>query len=773
MNIEFYKQLIFKANFGYALQKVILNESGIPADLEFIEVNSRFEKIFGLEAAELIHRTVKNTIPSLLDTRPGLLDFCTEVALNGGEKEFELYSDLLERWFQIQITSPEKHYFAILLYDITKRKKLEIAIKKEHDFSRELIEGLPGIFYMLSSDGQFVMWNLNMKEIADATEEEMVLLNALTLFEGENKQLIAERMTEVFMNGSSTAEAELTSLKGRRFSFYFSGKRIELDGQPYLIGSGFDITERKKIENALKESELKFRNYVESAPVGIFLADTKGNYTLVNQAASITTGYSIEELTGMNITDLVYSEDIPQAMGKFQEVILKGETSVETRFVKKSGEVHTWIVKAVKISDSQLIGFTTDITDFKNIEQSLIKSKEQAEKANLAKSEFLANMSHEIRTPLNSVIGFTDLLKDTPLNKEQFDYIHIVNNSAHLLLGIINDILDFSKIEAGMLTIEKLETDIIELIKHVANKTKIFAHKKNLNLSVKIADNLPRYVVIDPVRLEQILVNLLNNAIKFTEEGKVELIVESLLQEKFSNQCLIKFIVQDTGIGIPEEKQEKLFKPFSQADSSITRTYGGTGLGLTISNSLARKMDSEIKLYSEPGVGSRFYFTIPAEFKEKIQGQENPEADKYNVLSDKVKPLILIAEDNQVNMKLIKIIIKKILPGSIIIEAHDGIEAVDSAITKTPDLVLMDIQMPNKDGISATIEIREREKEMDIHIPIIALTASAIQEEKEKCKKIGMDDFLTKPINRIKLKRILQKYLIDKNPIVSSVLLAN
>lgn len=425
-----------------------------------------------------------------------------------------------------------------------------------------------------------------------------------------------------------------------------------------------------------------------------------------------------------------------------------------------------------------LISFADSISNAierKNLEKNLIKSMEAANEASIAKSEFLANMSHEIRTPLNGVIGFSDLLMKTNLDENQRGFLQSILQSGTLLLDLINDILDFSKIEAGKLelspewvNIKDLVTDTLKIIQPTTNE-------KKLKLNLKVDDRLPKSVYVDSTRIKQILINLLSNAGKFTHQGHIDLAVTVDGPISQNGMMPLVFSVEDTGIGISKEKERTIFEAFAQEDNSTTRKYGGTGLGLTICSKLLELMESKLELQTTVGKGSKFYFKLDLPVSEEMvspktdqkkNGSNLPSNSNKGKSSNAVFKILLV-DDNPVNMLLAKAIVKKLLPTSVVSEAFNGLEALEEYKKEKPDLIFMDIQMPEMSGYEATKEIRKIEK--DVHTPIVALTAGTVKGEYQRCLEAGMDDYLSKPVLVSDISGMIEKYL-DSSPNTSQII---
>ena len=501
-----------------------------------------------------------------------------------------------------------------------------------------------------------------------------------------------------------------------------------------------EINRRVEAERLAHGQEDSYRALVEQASDGIFIADEAGRYLDVNASGCRLVGYSRDELLNKTIADLLPEGERERHTLFFQR-IMDGETMMgDWLLQRRDGTLLPAEVSAKRLPDGRLQSIVRDISERKSSEDELHKAKEAAEAASQAKSRFLANMSHEIRTPMNGIIGMTDLALDTSLTPVQREYLELVKESADSLLGVLNDILDFSRIEAGKMM---LQSSVFAIRPLVENSVKSFGHQareKGVEIVSRVAGDVPERVRGDATRLRQVVVNLVGNALKFTECGTVSLTLE-LESPAAEGEVVLRFAVSDTGIGIAPNQFEEIFESFSQGDGSITRRYGGTGLGLAISRRLVTMMGGRIWVESVPGAGSIFRFT--ARF-EAVENPSLPAAGEV-ALTSSLPLRILLAEDNIRSQTVIQGMLEKYDHRvSVVTSGRGALEALEE---REFDLVLMDVQMPEMDGISATRAIRESDSPLlDTDIPIIALTAHAMDGDRERCLAAGMNAYVSKPV---------------------------
>jgi len=489
---------------------------------------------------------------------------------------------------------------------------------------------------------------------------------------------------------------------------------------------------------------------IDSTNEGYWVLDADGNFVDVNPGYCNMLGYSRAEVMSMCIADFEEVAKMPQIRAQVQRIVQKGHERFETRHRHRDGHWIDLEITVTAIDQRYLVAFLRDISVRKRSDAALREATRLAEGANRAKSEFLANMSHEIRTPMNGILGLTDLLLETRLEALQREHLTMVKDSAESLLVILNEILDLSKIEAGKLHIEHMPFPPAVAIAQAVQSTQARAQAKGLDLQFIRGTSLPDLAVGDPARLRQIVLNLCDNAIKFTPTGSIT--VTATATEVANTQWELQVAVRDTGIGISKEKQGAIFEAFSQADTSTTRKYGGTGLGLTICARIAELMGGRIEVESEPGVGSCFQFTIllgrakadaVSAIKAPLVSQNTPDAVALHVL---------LAEDHPINQRLAMTLLQKW--GHSVVLAQNGLEAVTEFARQDFDLVLMDMQMPELGGLDATRQIRAAETEGK-RTPIIAMTANAMEADRLACYEAGMDDFIAKPFDANKLRLLI------------------
>jgi PAS domain S-box-containing protein len=519
-----------------------------------------------------------------------------------------------------------------------------------------------------------------------------------------------------------------------------------------------EIAERKHIDQKLEERTSFFNSLIENTPIAIVAVGLDDIVQFCNPAFESIFRYRQADVIGKSLLGLITNSETLSEVAANREDLWKGKViHTVTKRVRSDGSLVDVEAFSVPLGPTEdrtgAVMQYQDITERKRAEEALVRAKDAAEAASRAKSEFLANMSHEIRTPMNGIIGMTELALDTELTSGQREYLGLVLASADSLLKLINDILDFSKIEAGKIDIEKIEFPFQHSLDETLKSLALRAQQKNVELSWRVGPGIPEYLKGDVGRLRQIVVNLVGNAVKFTERGEIEVSVET--ESESEAGVLLHFRVRDSGIGIPKAKQEMIFEAFTQVDSSTTRNYGGTGLGLAITSRLVQLMGGTIWVESEPGQGSIFHFTSRFEFAgavPKTADSGNPEAIRSLPAGTAVPSMfpraqgmkILLAEDNAVNRKLATALLQK--RGHQVVATENGQEALDALERENFDLVLMDVQMPVLDGLDAIRAIRAKEQSSGSHLPIIALTAHAMKGDRERCLVAGADEYVSKPI---------------------------
>ena len=657
----------------------------------------------------------------------------------------------------------EVHVYGVSV-DITKELLAKEQLKEREELYRLLSENSRDIISLHDTAGNYLYISPAIQEMLGYKSEALIGTSPLAIVHPEDRQQLIKKIRLIVQHKRRSLSLQYRKLKADGSHIW-----VETNLKPILSQNGAlvkvqssirDITKRRKAQEAIKKSEKRFKDLIKFSPAGILTHDLEGKVLSVNQSFCALLEYSEEEILSKRIdfynsrkykgTFTAYLKDLKD--DKYAE----GEVCVRN---KKQEKVYLFFTSYL-IEEPDAIPYIVcnaqDITKRVLAEKALKKAKELAEESVSMKESFLANMSHEIRTPMNGILGISSLLSKTQLDDKQRNFLNIIQKSADNLLVVINDILDFGKIDAGKLELEEIPFDIHEVIQ-TACQTLIFkAEEKEISLEAKPFALTQTVFKGDPYRLNQVLLNLMNNAIKFTEKGGVTLTAQVI--EETPSQLTFEFSVTDTGIGITKDKHEKIFKEFMQATAGTTRKYGGTGLGLNICKRLIEMQNGRIWVESEPGKGSSFKFVLG--FQKCGKEEMVPlhlKKGKTDFSSLKTAH-VLLAEDNEINIILAKTLLEA--RGIAVEVARNGIEAVALAKENEYDLILMDIQMPEMGGVDATLLIRTQSDPKKAETPIMALTANALKGDAERYMSLGMNDYISKPFKEeelfLKMTKLLQ-----------------
>jgi len=659
------------------------------------------------------------------------------------------------------VTIDGKLYFAGIGIDMTEQNLLHERLHKY----QLLAENANDAMLFIDKQGNILEANDAARRIYGYTNNEFSSMTVFDLRHQNKFSYIYEQMKLADMDGIIFETVHYLK-DGTSVNVEVSSQGTYLGDKRVLLSIIRDITQRKLGELKLKESERKFREVAENLGEVIWVRQDR-EFVYISPAYEKVWGRTRQSLydNPNALIDSIHPDD----KERFQQWLIGEDYSSEHllddqyRIIRPDGTIRWIWSREFPIFDEigriiRFVGICDDISSIKDNEESLSQAKEQAEAANTAKSQFLANMSHEIRTPLNGVMGMLQLLQMTELTKEQADYINVSRTSSESLLKVINDILDYSKIQAGKLKIEKLKFDLSEFLNEIEIMFKPSVLNKGFVLNMVIEDNVPRRLLGDSFRLRQVLSNLIGNAIKFTQEGRIDVIVKTL--KEHNNELKLEWVVQDTGIGLSQTIIKTIFNSFNQADSSTTRQYGGTGLGLSICKGIIEKMNGEIWVESNEGEGSSFYFTCVLE---KFEEEDNICTEEIQALEDSAKEdvlKLLIVEDDAISRMVMEQLARR--KGWQVILAENGKEAIEAYLEQSFNAILMDVQIPIIDGYKSTGVIRQIESQKSMYTPIIAMTAYALKGDREKCLESGMDDYLSKPIDADEFYATVEKWTMIK-----------
>ena len=649
--------------------------------------------------------------------------------------------------------------------DVTERINIQTLLEQSEERNRLIMNSALNAILTIDKNGLITFWNDSAEKIFGWKREDVFGKKLIdTMFSEENTEATEIEIKHFIKPGQELVlnkQIEVIGINktGDEFPIEMSIIPVKQGKSIFFCAFIQDISKRKKAENNLKYQEEKYRNIIANMNLGLIEVDNNEIIQFANQSFSDISGYETNELIGKNPAEVfIFGENFE--IMKTKNVVRKlGISDVYQIPVKnKRGELKWWAISGAPNFDDQgnlvgTIGIHLDITDQKQLEIDLENEKIKAEEASKAKEAFLANMSHEIRTPLNAIIGFLRELEKQELSDLQKKYIENSSIASKHLLAIINNILDISKIEAGEMSINDEAFIIENSIKNVVTVLQPKAEQKSIELIINYDSKISKVLKGDPLRIEQILFNLIGNSLKFTQKGEISVNCNLISEEINSEQICISIF--DTGIGMDKKFIDTIFKKFSQEDKKITRKFGGTGLGMAITKELVNLMNGRIEVESEKNIGTKIYIYLTFE-KGNQENIKTALSDKELTNIDGAR--ILLVEDNDLNRMVAQNSLQYF--NCKVVEAENGLEAVEILKTNEFDIILMDIQMPEMDGIEATKVIRNK---LNIKTPIIALTANAFKTEIEKCRKAGMDDYVTKPFDETILLETIAKLLHREN----------
>jgi PAS domain S-box-containing protein len=649
--------------------------------------------------------------------------------------------------------------------DISRRKKAEESVGYSDERYKNLIENASMVMYTTDINGIITFANQQVGDLTGYSVEELIGKDFSFLLHPSWMQQVFNHYTQQFQSKTASTSLEFV-IRTKAGNQKWVEQTAQLIFKNEMI-QGFqcmvrDITEKKKIELELKESEqrrkenqLRLEAILENTTSLIFIKGLDGKYININKRFKEVMGVTDEMVIGK--TDYDFSEkETGDHYKRLDEEVISTRKPVESEewIFGPEGRKNLLVIKFPLLDHRKKIfgigGIATDITDRVLYQQKLIEARKNAEEAKQLQEQFLANMSHEIRTPMNGIQGMTNLLLQTELNSQQKEFTSMIKRSVNNLLVIVNDILDFSKIKAGKITLDKVPFQIRDVLSQVKSQFEHEVAQKELELIFDHDIGLPETVIGDPYRLNQVLVNIIGNAVKFTVSGEVRIKTEVTQQN--GSKATLRFTISDTGMGVPEEKANIIFEPFMQAGPEIARNYGGAGLGLSICKGLLELQGGSIQFANKSGGGAEFIIQVPYE----VQHESSGERDESQLLKDKH---FLVVEDNEVNQKLVSYVLKKV--GGTVDIANNGRVAIDLLEQKKNeyDLIIMDLQMPVMDGYEATEYIR---KTLQLQIPIIAMTATALKDDRDRSVQVGMNDFMLKPFDFDDLYKRLVRLLIKE-----------